>query len=94
MPTAVARQIFDTDFLQQSSAYLPGAAQEIAKTTKHRVPGKRETVIRKGNGKTWEDPTLLDWDPSELCCQPPFSRFPGSVVNVVDYKLMLNGRMV
>lgn len=38
----------------------------MARTGKHRPPGKRETVVRKGNGKTWEDPTLLDWDPSEF----------------------------
>ena len=66
LPPSVTRQIFDTDLIQQSSAYLPGAAQEMARTGKHRPPGKRETVIRKGNGKTWEDPTLLDWDPSEF----------------------------
>jgi len=66
LPPSVTRQIFDTDLIQQSSAYLPGAAQELARTGKHRPPGKRETVLRKGNGKTWEDPTLLDWDPSEF----------------------------
>lgn len=27
--------------------------------------GKRETVIRKAGGKTWEDKTLLEWDPCE-----------------------------
>jgi len=71
LPPSVTRQIFDTDLIQQSSAYLPGAAQELARTGKHRLPGKRETVVRKGNGKTWEDPTLLDWDPSEWT--PPSS---------------------
>ncbi|EAT76715.1 hypothetical protein HBI56_226690 [Parastagonospora nodorum] len=25
--------------------------------------GKRKTVVREGGGKTWEDPTLLEWDP-------------------------------
>jgi hypothetical protein len=24
-------------------------------------------VVRKGGGRTWEDPTLLDWDPSKCC---------------------------
>ncbi|KAK4688371.1 RNA-binding protein 42, partial [Tremellales sp. Uapishka_1] len=55
--------IYDTQLLQQSSVYMPGAAQELAKTHKYKMPGKRETVVRKGNGRTWEDPTLLDWDP-------------------------------
>jgi hypothetical protein len=25
--------------------------------------GKRKTVVREGGGKTWEDETLLEWDP-------------------------------
>lgn len=25
--------------------------------------GKQKTVIREGGGKTWEDPTLLEWNP-------------------------------
>lgn len=25
--------------------------------------GKQKTVIREGGGKTWEDPSLLEWDP-------------------------------
>lgn len=25
--------------------------------------GKHKTVVREGGGKTWEDPTLLDWNP-------------------------------
>lgn len=25
---------------------------------------KRKTVLRAAGGETWEDPTLLDWDPS------------------------------
>lgn len=59
-------QLLDHDLLQQGSVYLPGAAQELQRSGKIKPgPGKRETVIRKGNGKTWEDPTLLDWDPSE-----------------------------
>ncbi|KAK9467563.1 hypothetical protein V1512DRAFT_261472 [Lipomyces arxii] len=28
--------------------------------------GKRTTVIRSGGGKKWEDPTLLEWDPSHF----------------------------
>jgi hypothetical protein len=37
-----------------------------AKPVKDKTPtGKRDTVLRKGGGKVWEDPTLIDWDPSE-----------------------------
>ena len=75
MPASVARQIFDSDLIQQSSAYgmdgqgAPNGAGALgapkpAVVRRPVVPGqKRETVIRKGNGKTWEDPTLVDWDP-------------------------------
>ena len=28
--------------------------------------GKRKTVVREGGGKTWEDETLLEWDPSHV----------------------------
>ncbi|KAK9457769.1 hypothetical protein V1511DRAFT_490787 [Dipodascopsis uninucleata] len=28
--------------------------------------GKRLTVIREGGGRKWEDPTLLEWDPSHF----------------------------
>jgi hypothetical protein len=58
--------MLDAELFNQSSAYLPGAAQEIAKAQKKNQQGKRDTVVRKGNGRTWEDPTLLEWDPSEL----------------------------
>lgn len=58
-------QVYDTELHQQSSVYLPGASQDVSKPRKILNQGKRDTVIRKGNGKTWEDPTLIDWDPSE-----------------------------
>lgn len=58
--------MFDTDLIAQSSIYEPGASQQVVKEGKGKPPpGKRETVIRHGKGRTWEDPTLLDWDPSE-----------------------------
>ena len=79
MPASVARQIFDSDLIQQSSAYgmdgqgAPTGAAGAAGASKPAVirrpvvPGqKRETVIRKGNGRTWEDATLVDWDPGGL----------------------------
>jgi hypothetical protein len=59
-------QLLDQDLLQQSSVYLPGATDKLVKEGKYKPPpGKRQTVVRKGGGKTWEDTSLLDWDPSE-----------------------------
>ena len=63
----------DGDLLAQQSVYLPGGGEKMAKEGKKvqtqgqegRGAGKRETVIRKSGGKVWEDPTLLEWDPSE-----------------------------
>lgn len=70
MPAHVARQIYagggEDNMMQQAAAYAPGATQELAKTGKYVAPGKRETVLRQKGGRTWEDPSLLDWDPSEL----------------------------
>jgi hypothetical protein len=31
--------------------------------TKPSADGKRKTVVREGGGKTWEDESLLEWDP-------------------------------
>lgn len=28
--------------------------------------GKQKTVLRSGGGKTWQDPTLLEWDPAHF----------------------------
>jgi hypothetical protein len=58
--------VYDTDLLAQSSIYDPNSTAEVAAPKQKKVPtGKRDTVVRKGFGKTWEDPTLVDWDPSE-----------------------------
>ena len=66
LPYGVNRNVLDTDYIAQQSAYLPGVVNELVRTGKYKAPvGKRETVIRKAGGKVWEDTTLLDWDPSE-----------------------------
>jgi hypothetical protein len=60
-------QLLDQDLLAQSSVYLPGATEKLVKEGKYKPPpGKRQTVVRKGGGKTWEDTSLLEWDPSKL----------------------------
>jgi hypothetical protein len=66
MPADVAK-LYSADYMG-ANIYAPGQGEDGAGAPKHKPkppPGKRDTVIRKGNGRTWEDPTLLDWDPSE-----------------------------
>ncbi|WWC71371.1 uncharacterized protein I206_105326 [Kwoniella pini CBS 10737] len=43
---------------------------------------KKETVIRKGNGKVWEDQSLVDWDPKW------FRLFVGDVSNDVNERTL------
>ncbi|GFZ50780.1 LOW QUALITY PROTEIN: Uncharacterized RNA-binding protein [Saitozyma sp. JCM 24511] len=76
-------QVFDTDLIAQSSIYDPGATQPVVKEGKGKPPqGKRETVIRHGKGRTWEDPTLLDWDPKW------YRLFVGDVSNDVNERTL------
>ncbi|KAK9245757.1 hypothetical protein V1506DRAFT_229388 [Lipomyces tetrasporus] len=63
---------------QQQMAYIPHhmlhpgtpAATPPPATTpstnKVLADGKRMTVVRHGGGKQWEDPSLLEWDPSHF----------------------------
>ncbi|KAK0252074.1 hypothetical protein LTR91_002985 [Friedmanniomyces endolithicus] len=37
-----------------------------AKPTKPQDPDKKVTVVRKGGGQTWEDSSLLEWDPTQF----------------------------
>ena len=48
--------------------YVPGAMIDKRGGAGGKVAkgGKRTTVLRKGAGKTWEDQTLLEWDPCTL----------------------------
>lgn len=65
---------YDIGMFEQASAYVPGAAivQRGAgsNVSGHLAAGgagrgKKTTVVRRGGGKTWEDTTLLEWDPRE-----------------------------
>jgi hypothetical protein len=57
------------DPMAQAAMYDPsavaGPSGDGMPKPKKLPSGKRETVIRKGGGKVWEDTTLVDWDPSE-----------------------------
>lgn len=58
---------YDEGIIEQASAYVPGAAIVQRGGTSRAEGGtgaKRTTVVRKGGGRTWEDKTLLEWDPS------------------------------
>ncbi|WVR09423.1 hypothetical protein IAU60_006490 [Kwoniella sp. DSM 27419] len=78
--------VYDADLAQQSSAYDPNVAQEMAKSGPRGAKGasaqKRETVVRKGNGRTWEDPTLIEWDPKW------YRLFVGDVSNDVNERTL------
>ncbi|OCF32690.1 RNA recognition domain-containing protein (RRM)-containing protein [Kwoniella heveanensis CBS 569] len=90
------QNVYDADLMQQSSVYDPNAAfaaaggagaQEASSSGKAKaskpVPGqKRQTVIRKGNGRTWEDPTLVDWDANW------YRLFVGDVSNDVNERTL------
>lgn len=53
------------------SASKPSASDEAAKSanadgTASTSGGNKKKVLRTAAGKTWEDPTLADWDPSDF----------------------------
>jgi hypothetical protein len=57
---------YDIGVAAQQSAYVPGAHTGKGATGVVIPKGqKRKTVLRKGGGKLWEDPTLLEWDSCE-----------------------------
>jgi hypothetical protein len=59
---------YDVGILAQQSVYVPGAMidKKGGSGGKLAKGGKRTTVLRKGGGKTWEDQTLLEWNPCKL----------------------------
>lgn len=59
---------YDVGIVAQQSVYVPGAMIDKRGGSGGKVAkgGKRTTVLRKGAGKTWEDQTLLEWNP----CKP------------------------
>lgn len=65
---------YDVGLLSQQSVYVPGAAIDKRGGAGGRLAkgGKRTTVLRKGGGKTWEDQTLLDWNPCQYRCAVVF----------------------
>ena len=45
--------------------------------------GKQKTVVRSGGGQTWQDPTLLEWDPAH------FRLFVGNLAGEVTDESLL-----
>ncbi|RSH88488.1 uncharacterized protein EHS24_001033 [Apiotrichum porosum] len=75
--------------LKQTAVYVPGGGDrdKMSKSTGKQKsappkPPARETVIRKAAGKTWEDPTLLEWDPKW------YRLFVGDVSNDVSERTL------
>jgi hypothetical protein len=69
----------DSDHSRRIEPHIPHAerATTTIDVGKHATPstsgvaavvsgtdGKQKTVVRSGGGKTWQDPSLLEWDPS------------------------------
>ncbi|KAH8915846.1 RNA-binding domain-containing protein, partial [Atractiella rhizophila] len=74
---------YDSGYLTQQSIYTPESYAHSFR--QGRGPSlARKTVIRKGGGETWEDPTLLEWDPSH------FRLFVGDLANDVSDDLLRN----
>ncbi|PVG00466.1 RNA-binding domain-containing protein [Serendipita vermifera] len=82
---------YDIGMYEQASAYVPGAAivqrGASGSTGGHLAAsgsgrGKKTTVVRRGGGKTWEDQTLLEWDPTW------FRLFVGDVSNDVSDQVL------
>lgn len=53
---------------QQQSIYSSDNRENVKLKQAERIDlkSKHKTVIREGGGKVWEDPTLLEWDPSHF----------------------------
>lgn len=53
---------------QQQSIYSSDNRENAKLKQAERIDlkSKHRTVIREGGGKVWEDPTLLEWDPSHF----------------------------
>lgn len=45
----------------EQNAYMQAANNNLAEN-----PDKKKTVFRKGGGKSWQDDSLLDWDPAHF----------------------------
>lgn len=57
---------YDADLAAQQSIYTPEAAKKVQAQRPPVQTGKaRTTVLRKGGGEVWEDPSLMEWDPGE-----------------------------
>ena len=56
---------FDADHAAQQSIYTPEAAKKHAPAQAANKGKARTTVLRKGGGEIWEDPSLMEWDPGE-----------------------------
>lgn len=62
----VVYSAFDANVAEQSSIYTPGVGGKSGYQPSATGTGKgRRTVMRKAGGTLWEDPSLMEWDPSK-----------------------------
>lgn len=57
---------FDISVAQQASIYTPEASRSSEHIRKAFKGRGHTTVVRHGGGDTWEDPTLLEWNPAHF----------------------------
>lgn len=61
----------------------PAAPSNGATSTTSAPDGRQKTVLRSGGGQTWQDPTLLEWDPAH------FRLFVGNLAGEVTDESLL-----
>ncbi|KAH7118959.1 hypothetical protein B0J11DRAFT_81600 [Dendryphion nanum] len=62
--TATKKPTQTSTFTAKSTEVLGVADASINPTGAGADKGKQKTVVRQGGGKSWEDPSLLEWDPT------------------------------
>lgn len=68
----VVHSAFDANVAEQSSIYTPGVGGKSGYQPTTAGTGKgRRTVMRKAGGTLWEDPSLMEWDPSKFSSYLP-----------------------
>ena len=70
VPTLANAYEYDVGIMAQQTAYVPGALVDKRGGAGGNIPkgGKRKTVLRSDGRQTYEDQTLLEWDPCEFHC--------------------------
>lgn len=82
-PTTVGTGLVGKDALTASEMSSAANARSDVASVVTGADGKQKTVIRKGGGETWQDPSLLEWDPAH------FRLFVGNLAGEVTDESLL-----